>query len=49
MIINLDELKLIMRSLGMSPIIPELNAYMKEKGKITFNFFQENEKMAISL
>lgn len=32
-IVNIDELALTMRSLGMSPTIPELQVYLKEKGK----------------
>ena len=36
----MDELTVIMRSLGMSPTITELKAYMKDKGgKITFADF----------
>uniref|UniRef100_T1KRI4 EF-hand domain-containing protein n=2 Tax=Tetranychus TaxID=32263 RepID=T1KRI4_TETUR len=31
MIVNIDELALIMRSLGMSPTIPEMRVYLKEK------------------
>lgn len=30
---TLDELTIIMRSLGLSPTIAELNKYMKDKGK----------------
>ncbi|XKL60790.1 hypothetical protein PGB90_007847 [Kerria lacca] len=37
---TLDELTIIMRSLGMSPTISELKSYLKEKnGKITFPEF----------
>jgi len=37
---TMDELTVIMRSLGMSPTITELKAYMKDKGgKITFADF----------
>ena len=32
---TVDELKTIMRSLGMSPTIPELDVYLKEKGLLT--------------
>ena len=32
-ITTMDELTVIMRSLGMSPTIAELRKYMKEKGK----------------
>jgi len=31
-IVAVDELKTIMRSLGMSPTLPELQLYLKEKG-----------------
>lgn len=31
-ITNIDELKTIMRSLGMSPTIPELESYLSTKG-----------------
>ncbi|XP_015789127.1 calmodulin [Tetranychus urticae] len=40
MIVNIDELALIMRSLGMSPTIPEMRVYLKEKGgKLSFADF----------
>lgn len=39
---TLDELSLIMRSLGMSPTIAELRKYLKEKGgKMSFADFLE--------
>jgi Ca2+-binding EF-hand superfamily protein len=39
---SLDELSLIMRSLGMSPTISELKKYLKDKGgKMTFADFLE--------
>ncbi|XP_074599035.1 calmodulin-like protein 4 [Brevipalpus obovatus] len=39
-IVNIDELALTMRSLGMSPTIPELQVYLKEKGgKLSFADF----------
>ncbi|XP_047098704.1 calmodulin-like protein 4 isoform X2 [Schistocerca piceifrons] len=39
---TLDELTIIMRSLGMSPTIQELKKYMKEKGgKMSFAEFLE--------
>lgn len=41
---TLDELTIIMRSLGLSPTIGELNKYMKDKGSSIFiliiSFFQ---------
>lgn len=33
---TLDELTIIMRSLGLSPTIAELNKYLKDKGIILF-------------
>jgi len=37
---TLDELTIVMRSLGMSPTIGELNRYLKEKGgKMSFADF----------
>jgi len=42
MIRSLDELSLIMRSLGMSPTMPELKKYLKDKGgKMSFADFLE--------
>ncbi|XP_023346079.1 calmodulin-like protein 4 [Eurytemora carolleeae] len=39
---TMDQLTVIMRSLGMSPTIPELKVYMREKnGKIAFSDFLE--------
>ena len=39
---TMDELTVIMRSLGMSPTIAELRAYMKQKnGKMSFADFLE--------
>jgi Ca2+-binding EF-hand superfamily protein len=32
---TVDELKTIMRSLGMSPTIPELEVYLKDKGLLS--------------
>lgn len=43
---TLDELTIIMRSLGLSPTIAELNKYMKDKGNSVFMLitFFSNEK-----
>jgi len=39
-ITNASELKIIMRSLGMSPTLPELDVYLKDKGgKLSFADF----------
>ena len=35
-ITEVKDLKTIMRSLGMSPTVPELNKYLKEKGWLPF-------------
>ena len=35
---TLDELTIIMRSLGMSPTIQELKKYLKDKGKLPINY-----------
>lgn len=42
---TLDELTIIMRSLGLSPTIAELNKYIKDKGDSVFIKFMFHEYM----